>query len=390
MNGAALAEPLTGRVLELADAMRTFGAGPVTQQAGDALQATLQVDIADREDVRLALRASLASSPAEQRIFDRLFPIFAAGLPFRKEHSSGKGSEPRPRPAPQEAPKPASGVRQVLAPKDDPDSAAGAPKQGPRRLSASAAPGPGGESVAVPLQDLNEMLEVAQALVQRLRKGRSRRFRPMASGSRLHFRRMLREAAISGGDLMLPRFLGRPMRHPRFTMLLDGSRSMASDTNRLLQFAYALTLRAERVDVFVFSTTLVRVTHLLRRGLDGSLPTLKDLGSAYGGGTRIGASLRTLLRDYGGTVSADTLVIIASDGLETGDVNVLEGAMKEIWMRSLGVVWLNPLLSTPGYEPTARGMAAALPHVDTFWDAGALAALPAQVRLRHSAIQLAG
>ena len=30
------------------------------------------------------------------------------------------------------------------------------------------------------------------------------------------------------------------------------------------------------------------------------------------------------------------------------------------------IVWLNPLLADPGYEPLTRGMTAALPHVHDF------------------------
>ena len=58
--------------------------------------------------------------------------------------------------------------------------------------------------------------------------------------------------------------------------------------------------------------------------------------------------------------------MIASDGLDVGAVDVLTGAMRDLHRRSAGVVWLNPLLDTPGYEPTARGMKAARPHISTF------------------------
>jgi uncharacterized protein with von Willebrand factor type A (vWA) domain len=30
------------------------------------------------------------------------------------------------------------------------------------------------------------------------------------------------------------------------------------------------------------------------------------------------------------------------------------------------LIWLNPLKGMPGYEPRARGMSRALPHVDVF------------------------
>jgi uncharacterized protein with von Willebrand factor type A (vWA) domain len=81
----------------------------------------------------------------------------------------------------------------------------------------------------------------------------------------------------------------------------------------------------------------------------------------------------------------DTVVIIASDGLDVGDLDTLRGAMGVLHRRSAGVVWLNPLLATPGYQPTARGMSAARPYVTTFFsvtDAASFARLPRVVRVR--------
>ena len=79
---------------------------------------------------------------------------------------------------------------------------------------------------------------------------------------------------------------------------------------------------------------------------------------AWGGGTDIGDSLRVFLQQYGDRVlSRDTLVIVASDGLDAGATGVLRDAMRELHGRAAGVMWLNPLLDSAGYEPTAAGMA---------------------------------
>jgi hypothetical protein len=78
-------------------------------------------------------------------------------------------------------------------------------------------------------------------------------------------------------------------------------------------------------------------------------------------------------------------VIIASDGLDLGEPDTLRDAMIELRRRSAGLVWLNPLLETAGYEPTARGMRAARPYVTTFasvTDAASFARLSRLVRVR--------
>jgi uncharacterized protein with von Willebrand factor type A (vWA) domain len=150
-------------------------------------------------------------------------------------------------------------------------------------------------------------------------------------------------------------------------LLLDGSRSMSAYARTALQIAVAMASVTMRVEVFTFSTTLQRVTGDVRRAAAGEPHRLEPVQYAWGGGTSIGACLRDFLRKFGERLlGRDTVVIIASDGLDVGEPDTLRGAMSELKRRSAGVVWLNPLLETPGYEPTASGMSAARPYVTTF------------------------
>ena len=160
---------------------------------------------------------------------------------------------------------------------------------------------------------------------------------------------------------------------------------MAAHSGVLLQFAQALTKRTSRVEVFVFSTRLRRISPELRQELrQGSL---QNLGEAWGGGTRLGESLETFVRQHSARLTKDTLVIVASDGLDTSsDQTPLERAMRELHRRAAGVVWLNPLLETRGYTPSARGMLTALPYIDTLssaQDAASFKALADKIRLRR-------
>ena len=124
-----------------------------------------------------------------------------------------------------------------------------------------------------------------------------------------------------------------------------------------------------------------RQTPHLRQG-----GVLAGLGEAYGGGTRIGDCLAAFARTYGPhLLGTQTLVIVASDGLDVGEPDVLRDAMRRLHRRSAAVIWLNPLLETRGYAPDARGMRAALPYVTTFAaasDAAGFARLAASARLR--------
>jgi uncharacterized protein with von Willebrand factor type A (vWA) domain len=110
------------------------------------------------------------------------------------------------------------------------------------------------------------------------------------------------------------------------------------------------------------------------------------LEDAWGGGTTIGVCLRDFLQRYGERLlGRDTVVIIASDGLDIGDVAILRAAMARLFRLSAAVVWLNPHLRTPGFAPTALGMSVARPFVttlDVVREASDLARLAREVRLR--------
>jgi hypothetical protein len=228
--------------------------------------------------------------------------------------------------------------------------------------------------------------DAARSFVRRLHLGMSRRWRSASRGRRFDLRRTLRAAVQTGGEALSPRWLRRPRRAPRFVLLVDGSRSMSAHARTALQMAIAMATATKRIEVFTFSTGLERVTDDVRRAAAGEVRRLDHLHDAWGGGTSIGACFHDFLRLFGERmVGRDTVVIIASDGLDVGAPDRLRDAMRELHRRSAGVVWLNPLLETEGYEPTASGMRAARPYVTTFTsinDASGLVHLSRTVRLR--------
>jgi uncharacterized protein with von Willebrand factor type A (vWA) domain len=203
----------------------------------------------------------------------------------------------------------------------------------------------------------------AAALVGRVRARRSRRWRPARHGQRFDFRRTLRSSLHTGGDLVTPRWRARRRREPRFVVLVDGSRSMGAYTRPPLQIAVALTAVSPDTETFTFSTELRRVTRDARRAAAGERRPL-HLRHAWGGGTTIGACLDEFLRRFGErTLGRQTVVIIASDGLDLGNTDLLRASMATLARHAAAIIWLNPLAATAGYEPTARGMHLARPFV---------------------------
>ncbi len=385
---------LAANVMAFCDGLRRergFRVG--TGEALDAVRAVEAVGVADRDDVRRALALVCCVTPEQQRSFPRLFEEFffpgpegilqrQAGAPAGQPGASAEDridDHPPTSGAPDESDAAGAGLPGAGAEAAGDDDGAGADRA--LRLSARYSPVAGTSPAPVFAPEDPAMLAAAARLLARLRIGRSRRLRPMPRGHRFDLRRTLRANLAYGGELVHPRLVGRPPRHPRVVVLVDGSRSMAPHAPPMLAFAAALARRADRVEAFVFSTRLERVTRDLG---SGSLP---DLGEAWGGGTRIGECLAAFLRADGERLlGRETLVVIASDGLDVGDPDTLREAMHTIHRRSCGVVWVNPLLETAGYEPSARGMQAALPYVTTHAaarDAAGFARLAASVRLRR-------
>ena len=356
-----------------------FQIGPA--ELRDAARALEVVPIHDARAVRNALRPILSGSAGQAEVFDRAFRDFflpegagvrQARLPPPGVPPSEPGGEATDRRA--SLREDASREADVEGPGDehgrsgaavDTSESEGAPRVEMLRTSYSPLHGAGETPTLVRADEA--WRAAAGRLVRRVRAGRSRRWRPAVRGRRFDLRRTLRSSLQTGGEIGRPRWLARPRRNPRFVVLIDGSRSMSPYTDAALRMSVAIASVTTRVEVFTFSTTLRCVTRDVRRAAAGEPRRLPALHYAWGGGTSIGRCLYEFIRDHGGRLLGnDTLVIIVSDGLDLGQPEILRDAMRELHRRSAGVVWLNPLLDTPGYEPTAGGMRAARPFVTTF------------------------
>jgi uncharacterized protein with von Willebrand factor type A (vWA) domain len=205
---------------------------------------------------------------------------------------------------------------------------------------------------------------------------RSRRTRPVAHGSRMDLRATLRRAHRTGGDparLIRRRARDKPR---RLVALCDISGSMEPYARAMLQLLYCASGGA-RAEVFTFATRLTRLTRVLARTRPG--PALERAGSAapdWSGGTRIGAALAEFNRRYGRPgMARGAVVLIISDGWETGDPGQVEREMAKLSRLAYRIVWVNPRTRSPRYRPLAGGMAAAWPYCDAVVSAHRLDAL---------------
>ncbi len=333
-------------------------------------------DLMDRDAVRLRLKTLLASRHEEWVRFDDLFEAYWMGRGRARAAVAPAGGRADRRP----------GIwAEHLA---EGDAAAGAGSGGategaeiPERLAASAT-----ETLAKTdlrhIADPREIAEaerlalrLAHALVYRL----SRRHRLAAQGSRLDLRRTIRLSIPHGGEPIELALKHRPDRPVRIVLLLDVSGSMKPYSRFFLQFMKGLVSRWADADAYLFHTRLVRVTDAIRdRDPATAMTRLSLLAQGFGGGTRLGESLKVFNDRYAKrALNSRSVFFLISDGYDTGSPEDLAHELKRLKKRVRRLLWLNPLIGWRDYEPVTRAMAAALPFIDHFAAAHTLETLAA-------------
>ncbi len=226
---------------------------------------------------------------------------------------------------------------------------------------------------------LAEAEAVARDLTARLLARHARRRRRTRHHGRLDLRRTIR-ASLGHGGTPFTLAWRRPRLLPlRIAMLIDVSGSMAPYTPLFLRLALGFVRSAAKVEIYLVHTRLVAVAEAMRdRDRMRALDRLTLLSKGVGGGTRLGECLAQFNRFHAPRALAGRSVcLIVSDGYETGEPAQLGREMEALRRRCRRLVWLNPAALSPGYEPTARGMRAALPHIRLFAPAGTLESLVA-------------
>ena len=219
-----------------------------------------------------------------------------------------------------------------------------------------------------------------EALAARMRwtlPPRPTRRRRAARRGRPDIPRTLRRVLRTHGDAWELQRRQRRWRHRPLVLVLDVSGSMAAYSRVLLSFAHGALSADARWEAFCFGTRLTRLTPALRAAHpDAALAAAALEVDDWHGGTRIGASLKTLLDGWGQTTALrGAIAVICSDGLEIGDPALLGSEMARLSRTAREVIWLNPLKGLEGYAPLARGMSAALAHIDVFASGDTLAGL---------------
>lgn len=359
---------LLPNLLAFGRVMKDLGFRVGLSQVMDATRSLEFVDIGRREDFYSVLRSNLISEREQMPLFDRVFECFWKGRTSSEE--SGEFEElvmpssvsregwDEPGEVQEETTEVASGEEDQTE-EGDPFSL---PTYSPQEI--------------LNRKDFSEMgIEESRAIsrailliASKIATQVSRRKKRAVKGDEIDPRGTMRKSIKYGGELIDLVLRKRRIKKTRVVLLCDVSGSMDCYSRFLIQFMYGLQNELWGVETFVFSTSLTRITHMIRtRDIMNALERISNDVLGWSGGTNIGRSLSTFNREFAPSlVTHRTVVVIISDGWDRGNVALLEQEIINIKRRCHKVIWLNPLLASKDYQPLCKGMQAVLPHLDYF------------------------
>jgi uncharacterized protein len=227
--------------------------------------------------------------------------------------------------------------------------------------------------------ELQQTRRFMESLEWRIGRRRSRRRVSSRKGRFWDPRKTMRKSLQTGGIPMQISRRKTKTKPRQLVVICDVSGSMDRYSRILLQFVYAIEQGMANVESFVFGTRLTRITRMLRnRSIDSAMERVAEQVHDWSGGTRIGQSLQAFNTTWARRVLRNgAVVLIISDGWDRGDPELLGQEMARLQRSSYRMIWLNPLLGSPRYEPLTRGMQAAIPYIDDFMPVHNLASLEA-------------
>jgi uncharacterized protein len=323
-----------------------------------ALEALNKVDLGIKKEFRLALKAILVKSIHDLQKFDSLYDNFWKELEKEPDSKIVKSQEQRPRPrSNQES---FNSLKSWLYGNKTDEEASIASYSVGESLSQK-------DFSKIPADELEELRKRIKEIAQTLAKSASRRQQKTQKAKTFDARRTVRQNLRRGGELLHLAFQKPQKNRIRLVVLADVSKSMELYSSFLIQFLYAFQSVYKRIETFVFSSKLERVTHQLRnQNFETALSQLSVHVVSWSGGTQIGSCLEFFVEQYSNMIDSQTVVLILSDGWDAGEPEKIAESMAKIAHKSRKIIWLNPLAGNPTYQPSTEGMKAAMPYIDVF------------------------
>jgi uncharacterized protein with von Willebrand factor type A (vWA) domain len=352
-------------------------------------------------ELRACALATMVSDPGQMATFDRVFAaLFGVPSPLRDQPPAEPAfqradQDGGPQPAARTHPDPGGWPSGTQFSDTGPAGADGdeplAEAAVVRRVASAAERLRGRDFTELSAAELRQLVTLMREMTLAVPPRRTRRYRAARDGKRPDLRRTLRLARRSGGEAIRFARRARRVRPRRLVVLCDISGSMEPYARALLMLLYCINggqVRGgqNRPEVFSFATRLTRLTPALAAASpDTMLAKAGEAAPDWSGGTRIGAAVKEFNDRYGCRgMARGAVVLIISDGWETGEPELLGAQMARLSRVAHRIVWANPRTQSPRYRPEVGGMAAAWPYCDAVVSAHNLDALDDLLAALHA------
>ncbi len=384
---------LKGEIIGFCRVLRRAGLKITSGRIIDVFRSFEHLEVTDLDYLYVATRSNMISSYEEIALFDAVFRRYwfdEEGNPYSGDNSEAMGDifdEDIPDGAGEEG---AGGEKSEDAenqdqkegkessglPTEEEDSASseagdaeedeeGTPSYSPAEVLGAK------DFSTFDADQIADLRRLIQKIVPKLATKISRRKKNDLRAKDIDLKKSVKRSIQTGGEVLRLFRRKRKIQKTQIILICDVSGSMDSYSQFLIQFLYSLQNEIKSLRTFVFSTKLSDATPYLRhKDVHFALERLASEVHDWSGGTQIGNCIRTFNVDYGRTiVNSRTIVLIISDGWDRGDTEILGEEMERLTKKCHRLIWLNPLLGSPGYRPIDRGMRTALPYCDDFMSA---------------------
>ena len=364
---------LIQNLLHFGNLLRGLGLPITVEQIEIAAKSVDEFRMFNREDFYWALASSLVSRKADRSLFDHAFTI------FWNQVGKQEGVEI---PTSADESKITASYKQEVSPDNQNEKSTTIPS-----LAAMAMVDPVEDAHTIPestatysahkrimetdFEKLNASeLEDAKRMIESLKISLpnipNRRYKSFNYGSRIDFRTSMKEMVRASGNIHPLKWQKQKQHQVPILVLCDISGSMERYSRMFLIFMHALNRAGSKTNCFVFGTGLTSIDQPMNsHHLQTAMTQIENLVPDWSGGTRIGASLSDFNKTWNRRIlDQGALVFLISDGLDQDDAEGLRVQMQRLQKSSRKLIWLNPLLRHPDYEPQASGAKAILPYVD--------------------------
>ncbi len=359
---------LTESIVAFVQFLRSHGMNIGIQETQDALLSAEADLLKNRYQFKFALKAIFCNSPEERKVFEKLFFLFWETNPIDLRDEKNKTSLQGIVQKKTNASLVMVGFGQSKEETEEAKQVSGANEV--EKLKTT-------DLAKLSTMDASLLDEIAKKLFKQMAIRLRRRVKNCNKQGQINLRRTIRRSISYGGEPIDILRRSRTPKKQRLIVLLDVSGSMDKYSYFLLRFICALKEHFRQLEAFVFSTSLKRISKSLQfNRIDFVLNSIANMADNWSSGTKIGECLITFNNQFGKRIlNGSPLVLILSDGLDTGDVTILNKELQHIKKKSKKIIWLNPLKGMQGYQPTAKGMVAAMPSITNFQSAHSLESL---------------